>query len=90
MARNWTDQKEIRSQLSSRTDAAFAEISHVETVATSADAALASIDRYARRPTVGDNTALIEINATAIASIEGWGAAQYARDARRQWLCDRL
>jgi hypothetical protein len=77
MARNWTDQKEIRSQLSSRSEAAFAEITHLETVATSADAALASsIDTL--EATVGSNTAQITINASAIASIEGWGAAQYS------------
>jgi hypothetical protein len=74
--RNWVDQKEIRSQLSSRTDAAFAEISRVETVATDTDTAMAT-DIETLTATVDDNTAQITINATAIASIEGWGAAQY-------------
>ena len=40
--RNWLDQKEVRSQLASRSDAAFAEISRVETVATDADTAMAA------------------------------------------------
>jgi len=75
--RNWLDQKEVRSQLSSRSDAAFAEISRVETVATDGDTALAS-DIETLTAEVGDNSAQITINATAIASIEGWGAAQYA------------
>jgi hypothetical protein len=75
--RNWLDVKETRSQMSSRTDAAFAEITHLETVMTDADTALAStVDTL--EATVGENTASIVINATAIASIEGWGAAQYS------------
>lgn len=76
-SRNWLDHKETRSQMSSRTDAAFAEISHVEQVATDADTAMASeIDTITAQ--VGTNTANITINAGAIASIEGWGAAQYS------------
>jgi hypothetical protein len=76
MARNWTDQKETRSQMSSRTEAAFAEISHVETVATSADAAMAS-DIETLTAEVGSVSTTVDIHATAIASIEGWGAANY-------------
>jgi hypothetical protein len=40
--RNWLDQKETRSQLSSRSDAAFAEISRVDDAWTAADAAQAT------------------------------------------------
>jgi hypothetical protein len=75
--RNWTDQKELRSQLSSRSEAAFAEITHLETVMTDADTALAS-DVETLTATVDDHTGQITINATAIASIEGWAATQYA------------
>jgi Putative phage tail protein len=82
--RNWLDLKDVRSQLSSRSDAAFAEISRVETVATSGDSALAS-DIETLTATVGDNTANITINATAIASnssdidtLNGYAAAQYS------------
>jgi hypothetical protein len=75
--RNWLDQKEIRSQLSSRSDAAFAEISRVETVATSNDSAMAS-DIETLTATVDDNTANITINATAIATLDGFAASQYS------------
>jgi hypothetical protein len=75
--RNWLDQKEIRSQLSSRSDAAFAEISRVETVATSSDSAMAS-DIETLTAQVGDNSAQITINATAIATLDGFAASQYS------------
>jgi hypothetical protein len=75
--RNWLDQKEIRSQLSSRSEAAFAEITRVETVATDADTALAS-DIETLTAEVGDNTAAIEINAGAIATLDGFAASQYS------------
>jgi hypothetical protein len=119
MARNWTDQKETRSQMSSRTDSvlatSLAEISHVETVMTSADAALASsittvsarvdnteddIDaaqadiitnataiadtnsafasyKVTTNAAIAGHTTSINTHSTAIASIEGWGAANY-------------
>ena len=74
--RNWLDTKEVRTQLSSRSDAAFAEIDRVEQVATDNDTALAS-DIEDLTATVGDNTAAININATAIAtSIDGFAASQ--------------
>ena len=69
MARNWTDLKETRSQLSSRSDAAFAEITHVETVATSADAALAS-SIYTVQVELNTAEASIVTNATAIATLD--------------------
>jgi hypothetical protein len=75
--RNWLDQKEIRSQLSSRSDAAFAEISRVETVATSSDSAMAS-DIETLTAQVDNNTAGIQINATAIATLYGFAAANYS------------
>jgi hypothetical protein len=75
--RNWLDQKEIRSQLSSRTDAAFAEISRVETVATDGNTALAS-DIETLTAQVGDNSAQITVNATAIATLDGYAASQYS------------
>jgi hypothetical protein len=75
--RNWLDLKEIRSQLSSRSDAAFAEIERVETVATDSDSALAS-DIETLTAQVGSNTAGISINATAIATLDGFAASQYS------------
>jgi hypothetical protein len=75
--RNWLDLKEVRSQLSSRSDAAFAEISRVETVATSGDSAMAS-DIETLTASVEDNAAQITINATAIATLDGFAASQYS------------
>ena len=75
--RNWLDQKEVRTQLSATSGNALAQITHLEEVMVDADTALASsIDTV--EAAVGENTAAITVNATAIASIEGWGAAQYS------------
>ena len=67
-SQNWVDKKEVRSQLSSRSGAAFAEIEHVQTVLTAADAALAS-DILTVSAEVGDVAAEVELNATAIATL---------------------
>jgi hypothetical protein len=75
--RNWLDLKDVRSQLSSRSDAAFAEIARVETVSTSNDSAMAS-DIETLTTTVGDNSAAITVNATAIATLDSYAAAQYS------------
>jgi hypothetical protein len=75
--RNWLDTQEVRSQISSRSDAAFAEIAHVESVSTSADAAMAS-DISTLTTSVGDNTANISTNASAIATLDGYAAAGYS------------
>jgi hypothetical protein len=107
--RNWLDQKEVRSQLTSRSDAAFAEIAHVEQVSTDADAAMATqIDTvdakfgpaisstqtvtktfadnqttfasYQNSVTAQFNTtnANVTTNANAIATLDGYAAAQYS------------
>ena len=75
--RNWLDQKEVRSQLSSTTGAAMAAISDVQTAYTAADTALAS-DIATVSAQVGTNTANITTNATAIATLDGYAAAEYA------------
>ena len=67
-ARNWLDKKEVRSQLSSRSDAAFAEITNVQTVLTAADAALAS-DIQTLHTELDDASADIVLNATAITTL---------------------
>jgi hypothetical protein len=75
--RNWLDQKEVRTQLSATAENASAQITHLEEVMVDADTALAtSIDTV--EASVADNSAAITVNATAIATIEGWAAAQYS------------
>lgn len=61
-ARNWLDKKELRTQLSSRSNAAFAEITHVQSVLTNADNAMASdiLDLF-----VGTDSGSGTINVTA-------------------------
>ena len=75
--RNWLDLKESRFQMSSQSAAAFAEIDRVETVATDNDTAMAS-DIEDLTATVGANTAAITVNATAIATLDGFAATQYS------------
>jgi hypothetical protein len=75
--RTWFDLKDQRTQLTARSTAAFAEIERVETVAVDADTALAS-DIETLTATVGSNTAKITINATAIATLDGFAASQYS------------
>ena len=75
--RNWLDQKDLRSQLSSTTGAAMAAITDVQTAYTAADAAMAS-DIETVTASVGSNSAAITVNATAIATLDGFAAAQYA------------
>lgn len=67
-ARNWLDKSEVRSQLSSRSEAAFAEIEHVSTVSTAADAALAS-DILTVSTGLGAANTQIALNATAISDL---------------------
>jgi hypothetical protein len=67
-AQQWTDTQSVRSQLSSRSDAAFAEITRVDTVQTSATAALAtSVDTVSAR----DRRLFLDCqhNATAFATL---------------------
>ena len=75
--RNWLDQKEVRSQLSSTSGAAMAAITEVQDAYTAADTAMAS-DIETLTATVGDNTAAITINTTAIATLDGFAASQYS------------
>lgn len=68
-ARNWLDKREVRSQLSARSLAAFASIDTLQTVMVAADGALASsITTLVAQ--VADVSADIEINATAIADLD--------------------
>lgn len=67
-ARNWKQVSSVRSQLSSRSEAAFAEITHVSEVMTDADAALAS-DILTVSTGLGAANSQIVLNATAISTL---------------------
>ncbi|MCK1676653.1 MULTISPECIES: phage tail protein [unclassified Bradyrhizobium] len=71
------DKQELRTQLSARSAAAFAEIDDVRTVAVTTEAAFASFSTVATA-SFGSTTAFVSQTATAIATYDGWGAAQYA------------
>ncbi|MBR0940267.1 hypothetical protein ABIF65_003368 [Bradyrhizobium japonicum] len=71
------DKQELRSQLSARSDAAFAEIERVDLVAVTTEAAFASFSDTATA-TWGSTTAFVQNSATAIATLDGYAAASYA------------
>jgi hypothetical protein len=75
--RNWLDQKEVRYQLSARSDAAFAEISRVENVAVDADTAMAEVIEGVDAK-FGPTYSSVYTVSMAVANIESWGAAQYS------------
>jgi hypothetical protein len=62
---SWDDKKEVRSQLSLRSEEALAEISHVQEASVNADAAMASdiLDLFAGVNSTGSGT----VNVTALA-----------------------
>lgn len=76
-ANNWLDKQKVRSQLSARSDAAFAEIDDVRVVAVDTQTAFASFSTVATA-SFGSTTSFVSQTATAIATYDGWGAAQYA------------
>jgi hypothetical protein len=76
-ARAPLDKQELRSQLSARSLDALAQIDDVRTVAVTAAAAFASFSTVATA-TFGSTTAFVSQTATAIATYDGWGAAEYA------------
>jgi hypothetical protein len=76
-ARNWLDKKELRTQLSARSEDALAQIEEVRTVAVDAGAAFASFSATATA-TWGSTTAFVTDSATAIATLDGYAAAAYS------------
>ncbi|MCA6098873.1 phage tail protein [Bradyrhizobium australafricanum] len=76
-ARNWLDKQTIRTQLTSRSDAAFAGIDEVRTVATDTQVAFASFQTTVTAQ-FGTVNASITTNSTAIATLNGYAAAQYS------------
>ncbi|MET4721907.1 hypothetical protein ABIF63_006013 [Bradyrhizobium japonicum] len=75
-ARAPLDKQSVRSQLSARSDAAFAEIARVDLVAVTTEAAYASFSTTASA-TWGSTTAFVENSATAIATLDGYAAASW-------------
>lgn len=75
-ASNWVDKKDVRRQFNSRTDAAFAEISEVMTVATNTQEAFAAY-QITVSAEFDDVNASVAINADAIATLDGYAASRY-------------
>ncbi|MGB3042443.1 MAG: phage tail protein [Xanthobacteraceae bacterium] len=74
---DWLSRDETRRQLKATAGDLSAAITHAETVAASATAALAeTVDEVSA--TVGDNTAAITTTQTAVATIEGQLAVSYS------------
>jgi hypothetical protein len=76
-ARNWLDKKEVRSQLAARSEDALAQIDEVRIVAVDTEAAFATFSTAATA-TFGSTTAFVSTTATAIATYDGYAAAEYA------------
>jgi hypothetical protein len=76
-ARNWIDQARIRSQIAARSDAAHAEIEEVRTVAADTEAAFADY-KVTVNATFGSINSTITTQSTAIATLNGYAAAQYS------------
>lgn len=76
-SRSWLQQKELRSQLTARTDDAFAEIEDVKQVAVDTETAFANFSTTAT-VTWGSTTAFVQNSATAIATLNGYAAASYS------------
>lgn len=76
-AQDWEDFKRVRKETKAQTDSAFAEIATVETVAVDASEAVATLETSVTAQ-FGTTNANVTTNATAIADINGWAAAQYA------------
>lgn len=76
-ARAPLDKQNVRSQLAARSADALAQIDDVRIVAVTTEAAYASFSTTASA-TWGSTTAFVENSATAIATLDGYAAAQYA------------
>ncbi|UFX42057.1 DUF1983 domain-containing protein [Bradyrhizobium sp. 41S5] len=76
-ARNWLDKKSLRSELSARVGAAFAQIATVQTVAVDAQQAVADLSTSVTAQ-FGDVNASITEQSTAIAQLDGYAAAAWS------------
>jgi hypothetical protein len=82
-ARTWLEHKDIRSQLSSRSTAAFAEINEVREVATDVDAALAAYKIEA-------NTALGQLSTSLTSTITSLTNLQYTTGEFQQQTTSQI
>lgn len=78
-SRSWMEKKEVRSQISATYLANKAFIENVQVAYVDADTALAS-DITTVSAAVDANTASIVVNSSAIATLDGYAAAQYSVD----------
>ncbi|WP_375782940.1 host specificity factor TipJ family phage tail protein [Bradyrhizobium sp. Pha-3] len=76
-ARNWLDKKSIKSEMSARVGAAFAQIATVQTVAVNAQQAVADLSTSVTAE-FGDVNASITEQSTAIAQLNGYAAAAWS------------
>ena len=72
----WTDIKSVRSQLAARSDAAFASIEEVRTVAVDNETAFASYQLEVSA-TFGPAFSTVSTVSEAFATVDGWGAARH-------------
>ncbi len=76
LSRTSIDKREVRSQLTARSDSAMAEISRVEQVAVDAEAAVAHLEETVGAE-FGDVKAQVTENTTAVATLNGYAAASW-------------
>ncbi|MES2030834.1 MAG: host specificity factor TipJ family phage tail protein [Pseudomonadota bacterium] len=77
LSRNWNDKKEVRGQVSSQFDQAYAAITEVQTTAVDTEAALADLTTSVTA-TFGSLTSQVTVNSSAIAQLNGYAAARYS------------
>lgn len=77
VARNWLDKRQVRGQLSARFNVAYAGIEDVRTVAVDTQTAFAEFTTEVTASFDVVN-ALVSVNASAIATLNGYAAARYA------------
>ncbi len=77
LSRTAIDKREVRTQLQARSDYALAEISRVEQVAVTAEEAVAQLEETVGAE-FGPVKAQVITNTNAIATIEGYAAAQWS------------
>lgn len=77
LARTSIDKREVRTQLQARSENALAEISRVEQVAVDAEVAVAQLEETVGAE-FGPVKAQVITNTSAIATIEGYAAAQWS------------
>jgi hypothetical protein len=75
-SRNWLDKKQLRSQLAARSDAAFAAIDEVQTVAVDTQTAFAEFSTTVSA-TFGPAFSSVSTVSDAVATLDGYAAASW-------------